>query len=121
MAFEISVDVTFSAAHQIRLYDGSMEPLHGHNWRARITCRREGLDSIGVVMDFHVLKRHVEKITGPWHNACLNQAPEFSALMPTAEHVAMVIAESLELPQRVQLSSVEVWETDDCRAAWIAR
>ena len=48
---------SFSAAHQLRLYDGSLEPLHGHNWQVKVTVVAAKLDSIGVVMDFHELER----------------------------------------------------------------
>src|SRR4051812_27370017 len=37
MPFEITTTRTFSAAHQLRLPDGSIEPLHGHNWRVKVT------------------------------------------------------------------------------------
>ena len=37
MGFEITTIRGFSAAHQLRLYDGSLEPLHGHNWRVKVT------------------------------------------------------------------------------------
>src|SRR5205823_3505423 len=68
MAFAITVRREFSAAHQLRLYDGSMEPLHGHNWRVKVVVQSEGLDGIGVVMDFHEVERMVDAIVGPWHN-----------------------------------------------------
>jgi 6-pyruvoyltetrahydropterin/6-carboxytetrahydropterin synthase len=41
MPFDITATRTFSAAHQLRLYDGSLEPLHGHNWVVRVTSRRQ--------------------------------------------------------------------------------
>src|SRR5205809_5712146 len=94
MPFQITTTRHFSAAHQLRLYDGSLEPLHGHNWKVRITVAAAALDSIGVVMDFHELERLVEDVIGKMHNRHLNDLPEFSRLNPSAENVALHIAQS---------------------------
>ncbi len=110
--FEITTTRTFSAAHALRLYDGSMEPLHGHNWRVKVTVAAVALDSIGVVLDFHELERQVDCLLAPMHNADLNDVEPFRRLNPSAENVAWHIAQSLKLPTHVRLSSVEVWETD---------
>jgi len=118
MAFEIATMHRFSAAHQLRLYDGSLEPLHGHNWVARITVAAEKLDSIGVVMDFHELERLVEAIVRPMHNRHLNELDAFAKLNPSAENVAFVIAKGLKLPMNVRIVSVEVWETPECSAVF---
>ena len=113
MTFEISTTRTFSAAHALRLYDGSMEPLHGHNWRVKVTVSAARLDSIGVVMDFHELERLVDVITTRWHNRNLNELPPFDGEMnPSAENVAVHVGRSLALPNAARLLSVEVWETD---------
>jgi 6-pyruvoyltetrahydropterin/6-carboxytetrahydropterin synthase len=116
MQFEISSTREFSAAHALKVYDGSMEPLHGHNWRVRVTVGAKKLDSIGVVMDFHELERLVDAIIGPWHNHNLNEAPSLKKLNPSAENVAVVIGRGLRLPYGVKLASVEVWETESNRA-----
>ena len=118
MPFEICVTREFSAAHQLRLYNGSMEPVHGHNWRVRVTVSADKLDSIGVVMDFHELERLVDEIIKPMHNAHLNDLPSFSKLNPSAENVALHIGQSLELPKQVRLVSVQVWETAQCSAIY---
>ncbi len=111
MPFQIRTIRTFAAAHQLRLYDGSLEPLHGHNWRVEVTVGSRELDSIGVVMDFHELERLVDRIVGPMHNRHLNELPEFAAMNPSTENVALYIGRSLQLPATVTLDQVEVWET----------
>lgn len=113
MAFEISSTRHFSAAHQLRLYDGSLEPVHGHNWRAKVTVAAPKLDSIGVVMDFHELERLMDAIIAPLHNHHLNETEPFRKLNPSAENVALHVARSLRLPAGVQLVSVEVAETPE--------
>lgn len=111
MPLEITTTRQFSASHRLRLYDGSLEPMHGHNWRVKITVSAAGLDAIGVVMDFHELERRSDEIISPMHNRHLNDLPAFEKSNPSAENVAKHIAEKLHLPPSVRLVSVEVWET----------
>lgn len=119
MPFEISTTREFAAAHAIYLYDGSLEPLHGHNWRVRVTVAAPALDAIGVVMDFHELERLVDAIIGPLHNRNLNDCPPFNAgLNPSAENVAFHVGRSLTLPAAARLVRVEVWETSTNRATY---
>ncbi len=113
MAYLIRTTRRFSAAHSLKLYDGSLEPIHGHNWRATVTVAADQLDAIGVVMDFHELERLVDALVTPMHNRHLNELPAFATLNPSAENVAVYISRSLKLPKGVSLRSVEVWETDD--------
>ena len=119
MPFDITATRRFSAAHQLRLYDGALEPLHGHNWVVRVTVSADKLDAIGVVMDFHELERLVDAVVAPWHNRHLNELEPFARdLNPSAENVALHIARSLRLPQGVSLRRVEVWETDENSAIY---
>jgi 6-pyruvoyltetrahydropterin/6-carboxytetrahydropterin synthase len=111
MPFRITTTRHFSASHQLRLYDGSLEPLHGHNWVVRIIVAAEKLDAIGVVMDFHDLERRADAIIGPMHNRHLNELPAFSKANPSAENVATEIGRTLALPDGISLVEVEVWET----------
>ncbi len=121
MGFEITTTREFSASHQLKLYDGSLEPLHGHNWRVTVTVSAGALDGMGVVMDFHELERLVDGIVGEMHNRHLNDVPPFAkGLNPSAENVAWAIGEQLRLPARVKLVSVQVWETTNCSAVWWA-
>jgi len=119
MPFEISTTRSFSAAHALRLYDGSLEPVHGHNWRVKVTVSSSKLDALGTVMDFHELERLVDAITVPMHNRHLNELQPFDReLNPSAENVAFHIARSLRLPADVRLERVEVWETDENSAVY---
>jgi len=109
--FEITAERGFSASHQLKLYDGTLEPLHGHNWRVRVTVSAEKLDPIGVVMDFHELQRLLNAVVGPLHNSHLNDQAAFGSANPSAENVAVHVARELKLPKDVRLRKVEVWET----------
>jgi 6-pyruvoyltetrahydropterin/6-carboxytetrahydropterin synthase len=116
--FEITITRDFSASHQLKLYHGSLEPLHGHNWHVVVTIAADQLDSMGVVMDFHELQRLLDQIVKPLHNAHLNDLESFKTKNPSAENVAAHIGETIKLPTNVKLVDVEVWETPDCRARW---
>jgi len=113
MVFQIAVTRRFSASHQLRLYDGSLEERHGHDWVVRVTVGAPALDRIGLVMDFHELERLVDAVCGPMRDRHLNDLPAFAATNPTAENVAQYLAASIHLPPAVHLVSVEVWETPD--------
>lgn len=119
MSFEINSTRTFAAAHQLRLPGGSIEPLHGHNWRVKVTVSSSQLDALGTVMDFHELERRVDEVVQPLHNRHLNELEPFTReLNPSAENVAFHIARSLSLPAHVRLERVEVWETDENSAVY---
>lgn len=123
MPFAVAIRRTFSAAHAIRLPDGTLEPLHGHNWHVTVTVARTegGLDAIACVIDFHDLERRLGDLLEPWHNANLNDVPPFSdgvnpTVNPTAERVAETIATRLTLPAGVELRRVELTEAEGCVA-----
>jgi 6-pyruvoyltetrahydropterin/6-carboxytetrahydropterin synthase len=118
--FDITTTRSFSAAHQLRLYDGSLEPLHGHNWTVRVTVTADELDGIGVVLDFHELERLVDRVLAPLHNRHLNELDPFVTANPSAENVAWHIARSVQLPSAVRLHSVQVWETPENSAVYRA-
>jgi 6-pyruvoyltetrahydropterin/6-carboxytetrahydropterin synthase len=109
--YAITVEAQFPASHQLRLYDDSLEPIHEHLWRVKLTAVSPQLDSIGVVMDFHELERLLETLVAPLRNQSLNAHPAFTATNPSTENIAAYIANHLTLPHPVRLESVEVWET----------
>jgi 6-pyruvoyltetrahydropterin/6-carboxytetrahydropterin synthase len=116
--FELTTTRHFSASHQLRLYDGSIEPLHGHNWIVKITIAAEKLDSIGVVMDFHELERLADLVVVPMHNRHLNELSAFKSMNPSAENVAVHVGSKLVLPAGVRLVAIEVWETAENSAVY---
>ncbi len=121
MGFEITTTRRFSAAHQLRLYDGSLETLHGHNWVIRVTVAADRLDPIGVVMDFHDLEHRVDAVLASFHNQHLNDLAPFQApagLNPSAENVALHVGRSLSMPAGVKLTAVSVWETEENSATY---
>ncbi len=119
MPFEITATRSFAAAHQLRLPGGALEPLHGHNWKVKVTVSSAGLDEIGTVMDFHELDRLLDVGIVPMHNRHLNELEPFAReLNPSAENVAFHVGRTLRLPLHVRLERVEVWETDEHSAVY---
>ena len=120
MPFAITIRKWFAASHQLRLGDGSLEPLHGHNWQVRLTAARKdgGLDEIGTVHDFHDLENRLGEALAPMHNTHLNDMAAFARLNPTTENVAAHIAAQIAPPQGLEILEVEVWETPDCSAVF---
>lgn len=123
MPFEIDISGTFSAAHALRLPDGSVEPTHGHDFRVTLSFARNdgGLDGMDCVVDFHLLEAALEEVIGPWRSHHLNEIPPFDkAVNPSAERIAEQIGRNMKVPAGVRLLSVSITEAPGCVARWIA-
>ena len=119
--YEITITRVFSAAHTLRLYDGSQEPIHGHNWDVHVTVGAGELDQMEVVLDFHQLEQIVDRSISQVHNQFLNQIEPFaSGVNPTAERVAQWLAEQIAKPlsKNTRLLSVQVTEAAGCIATY---
>jgi 6-pyruvoyltetrahydropterin/6-carboxytetrahydropterin synthase len=120
--YEITISKTFAAAHAIRLPDGSLEPVHGHNWPVDVTVAADQLDAIETVMDFHVLEQAIDQLLTRVHNRHLNDVEPFikTKVNPTAERVAWWIATEIarSLPAGIRMVSVRVGEAPGCSATY---
>lgn len=112
--FEISVQLSFSAAHSLRDYPGDCHRLHGHNWRVVVSVRAEELDELGMVCDFRLVKRKTKRILDEFDHTLLNDHPAFKDEDPSSERLARYIFERLQ-PALDKgnhwLHAVEAWET----------
>lgn len=144
--------IQFCAGHRVMGHENKCAHLHGHNYVVEITAvvadasgldgERLGLDEVGRVVDFSVLKERV----GGWiehhwdHGFLLNDddvagkmavcsfetdrgEPQRSFLMscnPTAENMAnyllLVVCPSVLSDTRVRATRVVVHETENCKA-----
>jgi 6-pyruvoyltetrahydropterin/6-carboxytetrahydropterin synthase len=118
MPFEITATRRFNASHQLRLYDGSLEARHSHDWQVKVTVAAAKLDRIGVVMDFHELDRLLAGIIQKMEGRHLNDLAEFAIDNPSAENVSQLIGKTLGLPEGARLLSVEVWEMPEFSAIY---
>ena len=119
--YEVVVKTGFSAAHQLRYYDGKYENLHGHNWTAIVTVETNELDDIGVGVDFVVLKKKVEEILSCLDYKNINEVPPFDSKNPSAENIARWLFDELASQinsDNTRLKRVEVKEFDNCGAAY---
>ena len=118
--FEISVETHFNASHELILHDGLKEPKHNHNWSITAIISSEKLNNIGIVMDFHAIKKMLNKITARFENKSLNDFDYFRHNNPSAENVAKYIFEQLEpqLPKNVKLAAIGIIEEPGCKAKY---
>ncbi len=121
MPYEITIEDHFAAAHYLDGYRGSCENVHGHNFKAEVTCSVPELDDIGISLDFKELKDRLGKITGSLDHINLNEFEGFRSENPTAENLARYIyneiAASLsDTPARVK--QVTIYESEKYRATY---
>ena len=134
----------WDAMHRIPLHESKCKAFHGHRYVAEITCTAEGLDQLGRVIDFGVIKAVVGRwIDERWdHTAILMRndpdpaVPVLAAsneaagrpvywmdAHPTAENMAAElgrIATGLLADSGVSVVRIDLWETPNCRASWTA-
>jgi len=116
--YTVTIDATFSATHQLRLSDGRLEPLHGHDWHVRASFSATYLDDHGMVVDFDVAAAALHAIVKPLHHGALNEMVDFARCNPTAEAVAKFIADRLIEKGLRNVSRVEVTEAPGCIATY---
>lgn len=119
--YAIEIADQFCASHQLRLLDGSFEPLHGHVWSVLVRVQSQSLDAIGTVMDFHELASKLKQVIGPLDGKNLGQTPMGQQYAnASAEHVAEWIARQLqaELPPGVTLAWLRISEAENCWAIY---
>lgn len=126
--FEVHVSAVFPAAHALRNYYGKTEPIHGHNWRAKVTIAGPQLDAMGLLIDFVPLEKEFKTLIARLDHKFLNEVPPFDEINPSAENIARYLCEQLaesvpamhpEFP--VTVARVEVWETDHCSAVYLPK
>lgn len=115
--YNIKIEASFSAAHNLRGYKGKCEELHGHNWKVEVAAQKEGLDKIGMVLDFKYLKMVVKEALEEFDHKYLNKIPYFSKVNPTSENIAKYIYNKLK-PKISIIKSVTVWESENSSATY---
>ena len=123
--FEIVIEDEFSAAHYLKLYDGSWEKRHGHNWKVAVAAEAEKLDSMGVVMDFEMLKPALKQVLEGLQHTSLNDHARFKStkVNSSTENIARLIFDELKKKissKTARITKVTVWETPDACASYMA-
>ncbi|NOX96853.1 MAG: 6-carboxytetrahydropterin synthase QueD [Nitrospirae bacterium] len=113
--YELTVESSFSAAHQLRHYQGECERLHGHNWKVEVSIRSEELDSLGMVVDFKELKGLINEILKELDHHYLNELPAFKEANPTTENIAEFLYGEIKSAMKkkgISLQRVKIWENE---------
>jgi len=118
--FELIVETDFSAAHNLREYQGQCERLHGHNWKVQVVIASGKLDSLGMVMDFRDIKKIIGEILNKFDHAYLNDVADFKVINPTTENLSKTLYHDLmrSLPAGIKVSRVTTWESERCGAVY---
>ena len=121
MAYRVTVEARFEAAHFLIHYRGQPEPLHGHSYRVEVVLEAAGLDRDDLAVDFVAAKELVRRIAGELDYRNVNDHPAFAGRNTSAENIARHFAERIEssgalAPARV--AEVVVWEGPENRAVY---
>ena len=106
--FEIEIVRCFSAAHQLRGYNGNCSNLHGHNYRVTVTVRSNELDRIGIALDFRKLKQELDSLLEEYDHRNLSELPEFQEINPTSEVLARTIYR--RMGEKMNEGPIRVWK-----------
>lgn len=89
---------TFDASHTLEFHDGKCRRLHGHTYKAEVVIRgvpllvRKKNPQSGMVLDYGILKRLVEKhVLDYYDHVHLDDVLEY----PTAERIVQTIFDAL--------------------------
>ena len=119
--YELKVITNFSAAHQLKDFEGACEDLHGHNWKIEVCVTSGSLNEAGVVIDFRTLKKHVNQIMGSLDHKFLNELDPFKDQNPSSENIARHVAEQLAIlleDREIKVSRVTAWESETACATY---
>lgn len=116
----LTVKSSFAAAHRLREYEGNCEQLHGHNWQVEVSVESDRLDSLGMALDFRIMKQALSELLARWDHKYLNEIPPFTGENPSSENLARYLFDEMEgmLPGPARVSRVTVWESEDARAEY---
>ena len=85
----------------------------------------ETLDSIGVVIDFELLRKKIEEVLAPFDHARINHVKPFDEINPSAENFAKYIHDKLmtmdEIKNAGRVKRVTVGEDENILASFIPK
>ncbi|MBI5893939.1 MAG: 6-carboxytetrahydropterin synthase QueD [Deltaproteobacteria bacterium] len=119
--YELKIQSEFSAAHNLRGYEGECEKLHGHNWKVEASLLAKDLDNIGIALDFKILKKETEKLIKNFDHKYLNEIPPFDKENPSSENIARIIFKKLSdvlNNENIKISKITVWESEKAAATY---
>jgi 6-pyruvoyltetrahydropterin/6-carboxytetrahydropterin synthase len=122
--YELKIKSDFSAAHNLRGYEGACEELHGHNWLVEIFVHSSVLNDIGLAIDFKQLKAYTKDILSRLDHKYLNDLEPFKTINPSSENISKYIFDELKKSitgDNVTVAKVTVYESLNASASYIAK
>jgi 6-pyruvoyltetrahydropterin/6-carboxytetrahydropterin synthase len=118
--YQLSIEKTISAAHNLRDYKGPCTRVHGHNWKIRVQVKTARLDEAGIAIDFDELDKTTWQIIQRFDHQNLNDISPFDKLNPTAENIVKYFYDQIKniLPSGVHLDKVTLWENDSYQVSY---
>ena len=119
--YRVTQDGWISSSHQLHLADGSLEPIHGHNWRIQVAVEASELDDRGLVIDPDRLAALLTGVLDGLDHVHLNDLPAFRQGPVSAERVARHVVDTLAPvvdDGRCRVAGARVWMTDEQSAAY---
>lgn len=120
--YELKIEESFAAAHNLRGYKGQCEDLHGHNWKVELVVHADRLDEIGLAVDFQELKAALHEVLRALDHTYLNDLPPFREANPSSERISQHIF--TEMARRVDreglwVQKVTSWESEKACASYL--
>jgi 6-pyruvoyltetrahydropterin/6-carboxytetrahydropterin synthase len=124
MGWTVVVSGKFAAAHRLVDYPGACVNVHGHTWKVEVAVKVDKLDSLGIGVDFKLLKGALNRILDEFDHAVLMKEGDmvFWGIdcikkvelpgNPTAEVIAEVIYSRMKM-EGWNVEWVRVWESDN--------
>jgi len=106
-------EAEFEATHALTRYLGEREKPHNHRWRVSIKVGADSLNDEYYGLDFHAVHQALQQVIAPLDQTSLNLHPEIAQPSPTAESVALFIADAVQGPLENLggiVLEVSVWE-----------
>jgi 6-pyruvoyltetrahydropterin/6-carboxytetrahydropterin synthase len=124
--YEVTIRNRFAAAHSLVDYQGPCSRVHGHTWYVEVSVCGSELNQLGMLIDFHELKRLLNNIIEQLDHQNLNFLEPFvngKGANPTAENLAKYIFDGLKhdltaLNDQLKVGYVRVWESPDASAVY---
>jgi 6-pyruvoyltetrahydropterin/6-carboxytetrahydropterin synthase len=119
--YTLKIIEDFASAHTLRDYPGDCNRMHGHNWKIEVEVVAEKLDSVGMGVDFKVIKTAARVLAKQLDHRYLNDIEPFDRVNPTAENLAAFFYRGLSQAlnnERLRVSSVTMWETERASARY---
>ena len=122
MGWTVRCHATFEAAHHLVDYVGGPEPAHGHSWKIEVALGVDRLGGYDLSVDFVPTEDFVKSLAARLNDRDLNTVPPFDRRNPSAENVALWVAEEVRkagvLSGGVRLEEVTVWEGPRNSVTW---